>query len=233
MTLPPIRYKRHRFPPQIIAHAVWLYFRFPLSLRLVEEMMLEREIDVSYETIRRWAIKFGADYARRLKRKSPSRRDIWHLDEVAITINGEKRWLWRAVDQDGYVLDEIVQVRRDTKAAKRLLTRLLRKQGCRPKRVVTDKLRSYGAAKRTVMPDVERRSHKGLNNRAENSHVPIRKRERVMQGFRLWAGLQRFVSIFSAVRNLFVPSRSHHSACAVRLHQLNALAEWKSATASA
>ena len=195
--------------------------------------MLERGIDVSYETIRRWAIKFGADYARRLKRKSPSRRDIWHLDEVAITINGEKRWLWRAVDQDGYVLDEIVQVRRDTKAAKRLLTRLLRKQGCRPKRVVTDKLRSYGAAKRTVMPDVERRSHKGLNNRAENSHVPIRKRERVMQGFRLWAGLQRFVSIFSAVRNLFVPSRSHHSACAVRLHQLNALAEWKSATASA
>ena len=185
--------------------------------------MLERGIDVSYETIRRWAIKFGADYARRLKRKSPSRRDIWHLDEVAITINGEKRWLWRAVDQDGYVLDEIVQVRRDTKAAKRLLTRLLRKQGCRPKRVVTDKLRSYGAAKRTVMPDVEHRSHKGLNNRAENSHVPIRKRERVMQGFRLWAGLQRFVSIFSAVRNLFVPSRSHHSACAVRLHRLNAV----------
>jgi putative transposase len=233
MTLPPIRYKRHRFPPQIIAHAVWLYFRFPLSLRLVEEMMLERGIDVSYETIRRWAIKFGADYARRLKRKSPSRRDIWHLDEVAITINGEKRWLWRAVDQDGYVLDEIVQVRRDTKAAKRLLTRLLRKQGCRPKRVVTDKLRSYGAAKRTVMPDVEHRSHKGLNNRAENSHVPIRKRERVMQGFRSSAGLQRFVSIFSAVRNLFVPSRSHHSACAVRLHRLNALAEWKSAAAIA
>ena len=116
--MPPIRYKRHRFPPQIIAHAVWLYFRFPLSLRLVEEMLLERGIVVSYETIRRWAIKFGADYARRLKRKSPSRRDIWHLDEVVITINGEKRWLWRAVDQGGYVLDEIVQVRRDTKAAR-------------------------------------------------------------------------------------------------------------------
>src|SRR5258708_2188235 len=181
MTLPPVIYKRHRFPSQIIAHAVWLYFRFPLSLRLVEEMLLERGIVVSCETVRCWAIKFGADYARRLKRKTPSRHDVWHLDEAVITINGEKRWLWRAVDQDGYVLDEIVQTRRDTKAAKRLLTRLLRKQGCRPKRIVTDKLRSYAAAKRTVMPDVEHRSHKGLNNRAENSHVPIRKPERMMR----------------------------------------------------
>jgi putative transposase len=125
-------------------------------------MLLERRIVVSYETIRRWAIKFGTDYARRLKRKSPSRFDIWHLDEVVITINGEKRWLWRAVDQDGYALDEIVQTRRDTKAAKLLLTRLLRKQGCRPKRIITDKLRSYAAAKRTVMPYVEHRSHKGF-----------------------------------------------------------------------
>jgi putative transposase len=180
---------------------------FPISAESAfgQEMLLERRIVVSYETIRRWAIKFGTDYARRLKRKSPSRFDIWHLDEVVITINGEKRWLWRAVDQDGYALDEIVQTRRDTKAAKRLLTRLLRKQGCRPKRIITDKLRSYAAAKRTVMPDVEHRSHKGLNNRAENSHVPIRKRERMMQGFRSWPGLQRFVPIFSAIRNLFVP----------------------------
>jgi putative transposase len=122
----PAIYKRHRFPPQIIAHAVWLYFRFPLSLRLVEEMLLERGIVVSYETIRRWAINFGADYAHRLKRKAPSRHDIWFLDEVVITINGEKRYLWRAVDQDGYVLDEIVQIPRDTKAARRLLARLLR-----------------------------------------------------------------------------------------------------------
>jgi putative transposase len=228
MNLPPISYKRHRFPPQIIAHAVWLYFRFPLSLRLVEEMLLERGIVVSYETIRRWAIKFGPDYARRLKRKAPSRHDIWHLDEVVISINGEKRYLWRAIDQDGYVLDEIVQARCDTKAAKRLLTRLLRKQGCRPKRIVTDKLRSYGAAKRTVMPDVEHRSHKGLNNRAENSHVPIRKRERIMQGFRSWSGLQRFVPVFSAVRNHFVPYRSYRSASDIRLHRLTAMAEWKS-----
>ena len=118
----PVSYKRHRFPPEIIAHAVWLYFRFPLSLRLVEEMLLERGIVISYETIRRWALKFGPDYARRLRRKTPSRRDIWHLDEVVITIAGQKHWLWRAVDQDGYVLDEIVQTRRNTKAAKRVLT---------------------------------------------------------------------------------------------------------------
>ncbi len=142
MTLPPVSYKRHRFPPQIIAHAVWLYFRFPLSLRLVEEMLLERGIIVSYETVRRWAMKFGVAYADRLKRKTPTRRDIWHLDEVVITINGEKRWLWRAVDQDGYVLDEIAQARRDTKAAQRLLTRLLRKQGVAPRRMITDKLGS-------------------------------------------------------------------------------------------
>src|SRR6478735_2286505 len=120
----PVSYKRHRFAPEIIAHAVWLYFRFPLSLRLVEEMLLERGIRVAYETVRRWALKFGSAYARRLRRKPPSRRDIWYLDEVVVTISGQKHWLWRAVDQDGYVLDEIVQSRRDTNAAKRLLGRL-------------------------------------------------------------------------------------------------------------
>jgi putative transposase len=140
MHTPAVSYKRHRFPPQIITHAVWLYFRFPLSLRLVEEMLLERGIVVSYETIRRWAKKFGPDYVRRLRRKQPRGDDIWHLDEVAITIAARKHWLWRAVDQDGYVLDEIVQGRRNTKAAKRLITRLLKKQGLAPKRMVTDKL---------------------------------------------------------------------------------------------
>ncbi|TBA93104.1 IS6 family transposase, partial [Rhizobium ruizarguesonis] len=204
MTSSTISYKHHRFPPQIIARAVWLSFRFPLSLRLVEEMLLERGIVVSYETIRRWCRKFGAAYAKQLRRKKPSRKDIWHLDEVVISIGGRKHWPWRAVDQDGYVLDEIVQTRRDTKAAKRLLVRLLKKQGLSPKRIVTDKLRSYGAAKRDVMSGVEHRSHKGLNNRAENSHVPLRKRERMMQGFRSVGGLQRFISVFSAVRNLFV-----------------------------
>jgi putative transposase len=142
MTSRSIGYKRHRFPPAIIAHAVWLYFRFPLSLRLVEEMLLERGIVVSYETVRRWAMKFGRDYARRLKRKRASRRDIWHLDEVVVTIGGKQHWLWRAVDQDGCILDEIVQTRRDTEAAKRLLTRLLRKQGYPPRRMITDKLGS-------------------------------------------------------------------------------------------
>jgi putative transposase len=224
-----VSYKHHRFPPQIIAHAVWLYFRFPLSLRLVEEMLLERGILVSYETVRRWALKFGPAYARRLRRKTPSRRDIWHLDEVVVTIAGQKHWLWRAVDQDGYVLDEVVQTRRNTTAAKRLLKRLLRKQGCLPRRLITDKLGSYAAAQRQVMPSVEHRSHKGLNNRAENSHLPFRRRERMMQGFRSPRHLQRFVSVFSAVPNLFVPPRSRRSAPATHLHRLNAMAEWKSA----
>jgi putative transposase len=223
----PVSYKRHRFPPQIIAHAVWLYFRFPLSLRLVEEMLLESGIVVSYETVRRWALKFGPDYARRLKRKAPSRRDIWHLDEIVITIAGEKHWLWRAVDQDGYILDEIVQTRRNTKAAKCLLRRLLKKQGCPPRRLITDKLSSYAAARRQVMPAVEHWSHKGLNNRAENSHLPLRRRERAMQGFRSPGGLQRFVSVFSAVRNLSVPPCSRRSALAIHLHRLNAMVAWK------
>jgi putative transposase len=158
----PVSYKRHRFPSQIIAHAVRLYFRFPLSPRLVEEMLLERGIVVSYEMIRRWGKKFGSEYARRLRRKQPRPHDVWHLDEVVISIAGKTHWLWRAVDQDGYVLDEIVQSRRNTKAAKRLLTRLMKKQGLAPRRIITDKLASYGAARRQVMAGVEHRSHKGL-----------------------------------------------------------------------
>ncbi len=230
MSSTTISYKNHRFPPQIIAHAVWLYFRFPLSLRLVEEMLLERGIVVSYETIRRWGRKFGAAYAKQLRRKKPSQQDIWYLDEVAISIGGRKHWLWRAVDQDGYVLDEIVQARRDTKAAKRLLVRVLKKQGLSPKRIVSDKLRSYGAARRDVMPGVEHRSHKGLNNRAENSHVLLRKRERMMQGFRSVGGLQRFIPVFSAVRNLFVPPHQKRSALATHIHRIRVMAHWKVVT---
>jgi len=228
-----ISYKRHRFPQQIIAHAVWLYFRFPLSLRLVEELLLERGIVVSYETIRRWGRKFGPAYARQLRRKPPAVRDVWHLDEVVISIAGRKHWLWRAVDQDGYVLDEIVQSRRDTKAARRLLVRLLKRQSMPPKRIITDKLRSYGAAKRDVMPGVEHRSHKGLNNRAENSHLPLRKRERTMQGFRSAGSLQRFISIFSALRNLFVIPRHKRSALATHIHRIRAIAHWKAVTGAA
>lgn len=148
-----------------------------------------------------------------------------------VRINGRKSWLWRAVDQDGYILDEIVQTRRNTKAAKHLLTRLLKKQGVRPKRMITDKLRSYGAAKRQVMPQVEHRSHKGLNNRAENSHLPFRKRERTRQGFRSIGSLQYFVSIFSAVRNLFVPSQANRSAEQLRNHRRQAMAEWEAVSA--
>jgi putative transposase len=159
-----------------------LYFRFPLSLRFVEEMLLGRGIVVSYETIRRWGRKFGPADARRLRRKQPSPHDVWHLDEVVISVAGKKHWLWRAVDQDGYVLDEIVQSRRNTKAAKRLLTRLMKKQGLVPKRIITDKLPSYAAARRKVMPGVEHRSHKGLNNRAESSHIPLRKWESLNAG---------------------------------------------------
>ncbi|NTG51561.1 IS6 family transposase [Agrobacterium rhizogenes] len=230
MSKPTINYKNHRFPPEIIAHAVWLYFRFPLSLRLVEEMLLERGIVVSYETIRGWGRKFGPAFVKQLRRKKPSRRDVWHLDEVLISIGGRKHWLWRAVDQDGYGLDEIVQTRRDTKATKRLPIRLLRKQGLVPKRIVTDKLRSHGAAKREVMPDVEHRSHKGLNNRAENSHVPLRKRELMVQRFRSVGGLQRFVSIFSAIRNLFVAPHQKRSALATHIHRIRAMVQWKAVT---
>jgi putative transposase len=190
----------------------------------VEEMLLERGIVVSYETIRRWGKKFGLTFARRLCRKQPNPHDVWHLDEVVISIAGRKYWLGRAVDQDGYVLDEIVQNHRNTKAAKHLLTRLMKKQGMAPKRIITDKLSSYGAARRQVMPRVEHRSHKGLNNRAENSHLPLRKRERAIQGFRSVGGLQRFTSVFSAVRNLFVPPHSRCSALATHLHRLQTMA---------
>ncbi|RFZ83830.1 IS6 family transposase [Shinella sp. WSJ-2] len=233
MKTPAVSYKRHRFPQEIISNAVWLYFRFPLSLRLVEEMLLERGIVVSYETIRRWGRKFGPAYAKQLRRRRPSRQDVWHLDEVVISIAGKKHWLWRAVDQNGFVLDEIVQNRRDTKAAKRLLIRLLKKAGMPPKRIITDKLRSYGAAKREVMPAVEHRSHKGLNNRAENSHLPLRKRERTMQGFRSPGSLQRFISIFSALRNLFVAPRHKRSALATHIHRIRAMAHWKVVTGAA
>ncbi|PWK66444.1 putative transposase [Aminobacter sp. AP02] len=194
-------------------------------------MMLYRGVAVSHETIRRWCRTHGADYARRVRRKSPLPTDIWHLDELVVRINGRKCLLWRAVDQDGYVLDEIVQARRNTKAAKRLLIRLLKKQGMAPKPMITDKLRSYGAARRQVMPEVEHRSHKGLNNRAENSHLPFRKREGTRQGFRSVGSLQHFVSIFSAVRNLFVPSQTNRSAAQIRNHRRQAMADWAAVSA--
>src|SRR3954451_18329941 len=159
------RYARHRFPAEVISHAIWLYFRFPLSLRMVEEMLAARGILVSHETVRQWALKFGQDYANQIRRRLPAPGDKWHLDEVVISIAGQKHWLWRAVDQHGVVLDILVQSRRNAKAAKRLLRKLLKKQGIAPRVMITDKLASYAAAKRVVMPGVEHRQHKGLNDR--------------------------------------------------------------------
>src|SRR5215218_6626139 len=171
-------YAGHRFPAEIISHAVWLYFRFPLSLRMVDELLAARGIAVSHETVRQWALKFGQEFANRIRRRLPRAGDKWHLDDVAIKIAGVKHWLWRAVDQTGLVLDVLVQSRRDAQAAKRLLRKLLKKQCRAPRVLITDKLASYGATKDEVMPSVEHRKHKGLNNRAENSHQPTRRRER-------------------------------------------------------
>ena len=222
-------YERHRFPARLIAHAVRLCFRFPLSPRLVEELLLERGIVVSYETIRRWAAKFGPAIARGVRRRAPRPGDVWHLDEVRVVIRGKVHWLWRAVDQHGAVLDEILQRHRDKRAAKRLLIKLLKRQGWVPRRIVTDKLASHGAAKREVAPGIEHRSHKGLNDRAENSPLPLRKRERQMQGFRSAGALQRFTSVFPAVRNLFVPPASKRLAISTHLHRLAAFARWRTA----
>src|SRR4249919_83980 len=156
-------YAGYRFPPEVISHAIWLYFRFPLSLRMVEEMLAARGILVSHETVRQWARKFGQAFANQIRRRLPRAGDKWHLDEVVITIAGKKHWLWRAVDQDGFVLDVLVQSRRDTKAAKRLFRKLLKRQGRAPRVLITDKLKSYAAAKRQIMPGVEQRQHKSVN----------------------------------------------------------------------
>jgi putative transposase len=196
-------YARHRFPAEVISHAVWLYFRFPLSLRIVEEMLAARGILVSHETVRQWAPKFGQSFANKIRQRLPAPGDKWHLDEVVISIAGRNHWLWRAVDQHGVVLDILVQSRRNAKAAKRLLRKLLKKQGVTPRVMITDKLASYGAAKREIMPGVEHRQHKGLNNRAENSHQPTRWRERIMKRFKSAGQAQRFLSVHDQVANLF------------------------------
>ena len=196
-------YAGYRFPAEIISHAVWLYFRFPLSLRMVDELLAARGIVVSHETVRQWALKFGQGFANQIRRRLPCAGDKWHLDEVVLTIAGVKHWLWRAVDQAGTVLDILVQSRRDTQAAKRLLRKLLKRQCRVPRVMITDKLRSYAAAKRAVMPSVEHRKHKGLNNRAENSHQPTRRRERQMKRFKSAGQAQRFLSAHDGMNNLF------------------------------
>ncbi|MFD5065572.1 IS6 family transposase [Streptomyces sp. NPDC058394] len=222
MSSVPPSYRGHRYPVEVISHCVWLYFRFPLSYRDVEELMLQRGVTVSYETVRRWCLKFGQAYADGLRRRRPGPGDKWHLDEVFIKINGELKYLWRAVDQDGNVLEILVQNRRDKVAASRFFRRLMKKARAVPRVIVTDKLRSYGAAHREVMPSVEHRSHKGLNNRAENSHQPTRQRERAMKGSRSAGGAQRFLSAFSGIsphsrtRHHLMTAHDHRAEMTVR-----------------
>ncbi|MEU8653652.1 IS6 family transposase [Streptomyces sp. NPDC048737] len=229
----PPSYKGHRYPVEVIAHCVWLYFRFPLGFREVEELMLERGVMVTHETIRRWCATFGQSYASGLRRRQPRPGDKWHLDEVFVRVNGECKYLWRAVDQDGNVLDILVQNRRDTAAARRFLRKLLKKTCSVPRVVVTDKLRSYDAAHREVMPSVEHRSHKGLNNRAENSHQPTRQRERAMKGFRSVGEAQRSLSAFSGISPHFRPRRHLMSAPGYRAEMAIRFAIWAQITGAA
>ncbi len=229
-TLARSPYAGHRFPPEVISHAVWLYFRFPLSLRMVEEMLAARGIIISHETVRQWARKFGQAFANQARRRLPRPGDKWHLDEVVITIAGKKHWLWRAVDQTGIVLDVLVQSRRDKRAAKRLLRKLLKKQGRPPRVMITDKLASYPAAKKELIPGVEHRRHKGLNNRAENSHQPTRRRERQMKRFKSPGQAQRFLSAHDQINNLFHLRRDHLTATQYRAARTRAFASWAKIT---
>jgi putative transposase len=223
-------YAGYRFPAEVISHAVWLYFRFPLSLRNVDELLAARGVIVSHETVRQWGLKFGQGFANQIRRRLPAVGDKWHLDEVVVTIAGKRHWLWRAVDQDGMVLDILVQSRRDTQAAKRLLRKLLKKQ-CRPPRVmVTDKLASYQAAKREVMPGVEHRKHKGLNNRAESSHQPTRRRERQMKRFKSPGQAQRFLAAHDQINNLFPRRRHRLPAAQYRADRTQAFQTWAEVT---
>jgi putative transposase len=200
-------YNGHRYPREIISHAVWLYSRFGISLRDVEDLLAERGITVSYETVRRWCRKFGPEYARKLKRRQDRLGDTWFLDEVFVTINGKRQYLWRAVDQDGDVIDILVQSRRNRLAAERFLRKLLKGQGKTPLRIITDKLKSYGAALRTIMPSVNHDTDQYANNRAEVSHQPIRQRERQMRRFKSPRQAQIFLSVHGVVLNLFRLSR--------------------------
>ena len=197
------RYLRHRFPADIISHAVWLYHRYGLSFRDVEDLLAERGIIVSYETIRQWCRTFGPEYARTLRRRRGRLGDTWYLDEVFVRIQGRRRYLWRAIDQDGDLIDILVQSRRDRQAAARFFRTLLKDQGRVPRRLVADKLRSYSAAHRTVMPSVDHSTQQYENNRAEVSHQPTRQRERQMRRFKSAAHLQRFATVHGVVQNLF------------------------------
>ncbi len=208
----PTKYKNHRFPVEIISHAVWLYFRFYLSVREVEELLCERGVTVTYEAIRKWCRKFGQQYANQLRRRRPRPGDKWHRDEMFLTIKGEHPYLWRAVDQDGNILDLLVQRHRDKRAAKKFFRKLLKGLTYGPRMIITDKLKSYGAAKREILPGVEHRQHRSLNNRAENSHQPTHQREWRWQRFKSPGQAQQFLSAYDPITQPFRPCRHRLSA---------------------
>ena len=222
-------YKRYRFPSEIIQYSVWLYYRFNLSHRDIENLLAERGISVTYESIRLWCNKFGSKYAARLRRKHQGYGDTFFIDEVFIKIDGKQYYLWRAVDQDGEVVDVILQKRRDAKAAKRFFKRLLQKRKGGPRKIVTDKLRSYGVAHRELIPEVIHDTSQYANNRAELSHQPTRVRERGMRKFKSIRQAQRFLNAHAAVYNLFNLGRHLVSAKTYRLFRLRAFASWKNA----
>src|SRR5438067_309266 len=224
-----LSYRRHRFPPTIIQHAIWLYLRFTLSYRDVEELLAERGLDVSYETVRRWVLKFGPLIARKLREGRPRPSAQWHLDEMVVRIAGKRMYLWRAVDHEGEVLDMLVQPRRDTQAALRLMRKLLKKQGFAPKLLVTDKLGSYGSAFRQLRLACPHDRGLRKNNRAENSHQVVRRRERKMQRFKSARSAQRFLNIHSAVHNTFNHQRHLVSRSTLRIFRAEAAAQWQDA----
>ena len=227
----PISFKRHRFPADVIRHAVWLYFRFTLSLRDVEELLAQRGIEVSYETIRCWTIKFGPQIARNLKRRRPAPSPRWHLDEMVCTVGGKRMYLWRAVDDEGEVLDLVMQRNRDTGAALKLLKRLLRNQPVEPETITTDGLGSYVAALKILgLQDRHRPGRLRENNRAENAHLPIRRRERKMQRFKSQASAQRFLTTHSAIYNTFYTQPHLISRPTLRRFRGEALRVWNEAT---
>ena len=231
--MPPISYARHQYPPSVIQHSVWLYLRFTLSYRDVEELLVERGLDVSYETIRRWVLKFGTTFARRLRRRRPRPSSRWHLDEMVVRIGGKRMYLWRAVDDEGEVLDVLVQRRRDKSAARKLMRKLLKKHGFAPTVIVTDKLRSYASAFRDI--GLSARHEQGLrkNNRAENSHLPVRRRERKLQRFKSPGSAQRFLSAHAAVYNTFNLQRHLISRRTLRIFRAEATDQWNAAVAAA
>ena len=224
-------YKRHRFPPDIISYAVWLYYRFNLSHRDIEDLLAQRGIAVSREAIRQWCIKFGAIYTRRLKRKHRGYGDTFYIDEVFVKINGKQNYLWRAVDQDGEVVDVYLQARRDGAAAKRFFKRLIRSHGSEPRKIVTDKLRSYSVAHWEVMPEVIHSKQQYENNRVEQSHEVTRVRERGMRRFKSVRQAQRFLSAHAAVSNLFNLGRYLVRSQHYRDLRASAFGEWGRAVA--